>query len=351
MNPTANMTDVVDELRQLAQGQCIWCELGINHPAYSPCLRQGERSTPSAAALPRPFPGEIARFGEQDEFVLRMAVAEEDRLKAWHLVYQEYLLHGYTQPQELALRYSLHDALPDTATFLVEKSNQLIGTVTVFPDSPLGLPADETYQEEIDALRQAGRDPVEIGRLAIRQDLANDRRVLVNLLDALSLYARCVRRATDLVITVNPSHAKFYERAILFGRIGGQKDLGSVCGAAAVLLRLDLSLEEKARRWAHGEGPRPEVPIGGHTAYPHVSGLAEEEARVSRMRQVHRRPGEAFIRRYFVRVRPLIPELPSSLRYFFEQCYPGLRSAWVEQETWPGSGNRTTPANTMEGLT
>jgi hypothetical protein len=126
------------------------------------------------------------------------------------------------------------------------------------------------------------------------------------------------------VITVNPSHATFYERMILFERIGGERSLGSVCEAPAVLLRLDLGLEERARRWAHGEGPKPDTAIGRHTAYPYVSALEEEQRWVTVMGRIHRKPDENFVRKYFVCLKPLIPNLRSPLRYFFEQCYPGL---------------------------
>ena len=34
------------------------------------------------------------------------------------------------------------------------------------------------------------------------------------------------------------------------------------------------------------------------------------------------RPAESFLKRYFVKLRPLILNLPASLQYLFEKCYP-----------------------------
>jgi hypothetical protein len=255
--------------------------------------------------------------------VLRLAADGADRLKCWYLVYQEYVAMGYAPRKELEYRYSVHDALPEAATFIVEYQGEPVGTVSVFPDSPLGLPADEIYRDELNAMRAAGRRLVEVGRLTIRGEHKHEREILVNLFDALSIYGRRVCWATDLVITVNPSHAKFYERMILFERAGGEKSLGSVCGAAAVLLRLrQMEVEVPARRHAHDEGPKPAEWLGHRTFYPYLSGRREEDRRVDRMREVRRPPAEEFLKRYFVRLRPLIMNLPPALRGFMHACYP-----------------------------
>lgn len=286
-------------------------------------------------SLPAGWPasGEIARFGEGDAFALKLAVSEADRLKAWRLVYREYRSMGYVRPQALEYRYSIHDALPDAITILIERDDEAVGTVSVYPDSPLGLPADEAFGDRLAPFRRAGRRPAEIGRLTIGSEYANDRAVLLNLLDALAIGARAVRQASDLVITVNPCHAHFYERAALFERLGEKEKLDSVCGAPAVLLRLDADLEVAARRHAHGEGPRPEGLRRAHTIYSHLSGLAEECRRAERMRRACRRPDERFIRRWFMQARPLIQNLPPAAREFMQQCYPGLRPAWPARDT------------------
>ena len=341
--------------------ECVWCLVGLAHPpefADSCCASPEEMmpdagfSEPTALGLyPAADPvhlaraGEIARFGERDEFILRLAVTEEDRLKCWRLTHIEYMAQGYAKPGGLEYRYSIHDALPDTTTFLIEADGKPVGTVTVFPDSPLGLPADEIYRREIDGLRAAGRRPVEVGRLAISQEYAHERSILTNLFDILSICARRMHRADDLVITVNPSHAQFYRRMILFETAGEPRELDSVCGAPAVLLRLDLGREERSRRYAHGEGPKPADYPGGRTMYPRVSGRIEEESRVQRLRQFRRRPDGAFIRRYFVWLRPLIPGLSSGLRNFFETCYGDLgRGTWCTDRDDEGARASGLPA-------
>ena len=295
-------------------------ELFSDRSLVEPC---GGLDDAEDAVVNRESP-ELLKFGPAEEYTLRLATTEADRLRCWHLVYKEYLALGYTTAQELPYRYSIHDALPDTVTLLVEKDGEAIGTVTGIPDSALGLPADAIYRDELDALRGGGRRIMEVGRFAIERTHQSQRRILTSLMDILTIYARRVWGATDFVITVNPSHVKYYERMLLFKRQGGLKTLESVQGAPAVLLALDLGLEERIRRYAHGEGPKPEEYDGGHMLHQHSSNREQEEAHVARLGRLPRRLDREFLRRYFLWVRPLIAGLPEEAQALFENWYPGL---------------------------
>ncbi len=321
-------TDGLTDLKHLEPVECVGSASDIRHPPDPVCPRRETEVSPpclpESTLRDEVIPGEIWRFGRGDAYSARWAYTEKERLACWHFVYEEYLAKGYTDPQELEYRYTLHDALPDTATFWVAVHGAMQGTVTVFPDSPLGLPADELYQQELDMLRRAGGRPVEVGRLVIGPAHRNDLAVLIGLFDALSLYARRLLHATHLVLTVNPSHAKYYERMLLCDRIGEAKSMASVRGAPAVLLTLDTTLEVAMRAHMSDGGPKPEKYRGGRNFYSYLCGRAEEDRRVEQMVRWRRKPEEAFIRRYFVWLRPLIPQLPPNLQnFFFETCYPG----------------------------
>ena len=271
----------------------------------------------------------LRRFGRTGEYALRLALTEEDRLACWHLVYQEYLALGYTPVLEEPYRYSIHDALPGTITLLAEKDGVAVGTVSGIPDSPLGLPADAIYRDELDAMRARGRRLLEVGRLTIAREYANDRQILTNLFDALTIYTRRICQATDMVITVNPSHCRYYEGMLLFRKIGVDKALESVCGAPAVLLALDMDLEERIRRYATGEGPKPEEYAGGRSLYRYASNRAQENECVEQLVQLFRKPELHFLNKYFVWKRPLLQELSEHGQKMFESWYPGLETDWA----------------------
>ncbi len=209
----------------------------------------------------------VERFGPKNEFTLVLAASAEDRKTCWRLVYEEYLAKGYTKPNAERLRYSAHDALPDTFTFLVKEGETPAGTVSIYPDSPLGLPGEEIYGDEIETLRRAGRTLVEIGRLTIAPAFANDRKILMEMVEVPGMVARSVMKADDMVITVNPNHCSFYERMMRFETVGPAKVFGSVCGAEAVLLRMDLALQARMIEQARAPQSGPDSKRLRRTVY------------------------------------------------------------------------------------
>ena len=266
----------------------------------------------------------IERFGADSEFELHLAVTGEQRLVCWNLVHEEYVARGYAKPQTPPLRYTLHDALPDTGTFLVERAGAAVGTISVFPDSPLGLPADEIYRAEIDTLRDAGRIPAEIGRLTIASAHAQDRQALMKMIEIPCLYARHCLNATDVAITVNPAHERFYGRMMRFETLGATRAFGSVCGAPAVLMRMNLGYQEALIRSARGEGPSPDGVDAHRTVYRGFRRAEGACQAAGRIRRAQRPLAHDFMRTYFVRERSLLPVLRSPLKYFLSKCYPGF---------------------------
>ena len=240
----------------------------------------------------------VEPFGPFGEFSLELATTPEQRLICWRMVHEEYRAKGYTQDNGTELRFSEHDALPGTGTFLVKKGKTPIGTISVFPDSPLGLPADAIYRKEIAALRAQGRKVAEIGRLTVAAPFAGDRKVLMEMIEIPCMYARSVLKATDVVITVNPAHRSFYERMMLFDTLGQEKPFDSVCGAMAVLLRMDLARQRDLIRQAHGETEAEERRMR-RTVYRVFRSEADEARFAARVRKLRRPLPPDFLRRHF----------------------------------------------------
>jgi hypothetical protein len=108
-------------------------------------------------------------------------------------------------------------------------------------DSELGLPADLLYGEEVDSFRRRGRIPAEIISLGVAEEGRRaSQRILVKLFNYVYMISWYLRGATDFVITVNPHHADYYRRTMLFDRIGEERTYEKVSGAPAVLLTVPL---------------------------------------------------------------------------------------------------------------
>ena len=117
---------------------------------------------------------------------------------------------------------------------------QVVGTVTLIGDSPLGLPMDEIYQGDLDRFR------AQRCRLAEASALAAHPRyrgiglpLLLPLLRVLVTYAADLAALDLLCIAVNPRHVEFYRR-LTFEIFGELKPYAKVNGAPAVALCLHL---------------------------------------------------------------------------------------------------------------
>ncbi len=180
-------------------------------------------------------------FGKNKEYKIQVARTIQQRQQAWALVHDAYVRKQYASPQADGLWYGLHDALPSTTTFLVTREGEAVAALTIVLDSPLQLPADELYKDELDTMRRQGRRLCEIISLVNEEP---DRRLcmesLVHMFRLAYLAARKELGATDFIITVNPRHAAYYEGRLLFEQRGEERSYKKVAGAPAVLLTLNL---------------------------------------------------------------------------------------------------------------
>ena len=190
----------------------------------------------------------VAPWAPGLDWSISVASDRRSRERAWRLVHQVYCEKGYQANRDLGIRLLLQDALPESTTFLAESKPQgaaPLATLTLIPDSPLGLPMDGLYGRELDALRAAGRRPCEIAKLVACVEEKPGMELLLHLFKMAYLASRRLSDGTDFVITVNPRHEKYYRRLLLFEAIGETRSYDAVNGAPAVPLRLDLLTAEE----------------------------------------------------------------------------------------------------------
>lgn len=257
----------------------------------------------------------VHRFGVANEFSVRVAASTEDRRRAWALAYRVYRDKQYAQPNAQELWYSEYDLLPDTVTLLFERHNVLIGAVTVVPDSPLLLPADKTFPEEVARLRQHGGRPAEAISL-IQADLSERTGMLViaKLCEFTCLLAHQVLGMSDLVITVNPRHVEYYHKSMLFERQGGLAQCEKVSSAPAVFLTLNFAKMNDYIAQANTPGaPR--------TIYRRFMEPQEMAAVATSLREQLRPMDATTIQQYFVTERSVLPQLPSDIAECLADAY------------------------------
>ena len=194
-----------------------------------------------------------------EKVVYHIARERKDLEDCFSLVYKEYAKRRYIPKHyKNKLRMSLYNALPATTTFMVKRGKNLLATVTVIPDSPMGLPMDKIYKKEVEGLRKKGLRIAETSQLAIDSSLFpqgwfsmfNFKKLifLFKLFKLLSDHSMYVNKLDELCIAVNPKQQYIY-KFIFFEPLGGLKYYGSVNKAPAVAFHRSFkSFEEKSKK-------------------------------------------------------------------------------------------------------
>ncbi|CAB1064514.1 hypothetical protein D1BOALGB6SA_9310 [Olavius sp. associated proteobacterium Delta 1] len=171
------------------------------------------------------------------------------RQNAYELINKLYSQMGIVQKKDYGLWLSIYDALPETTTLTAEDDQGCCGgTLTIVFDSPIGLPADALFKEEIDEIRNSGRQICEFVSLGIGKTVKNSIKVLACLFYCGFLHAWQRNKSRELVITVHSRYENFYRRNIFFDRIGPERKYAKVNGEPTVLLKISLAALSRLRR-------------------------------------------------------------------------------------------------------
>lgn len=217
-------------------------------------------TAPQPTLEPRsPRDGRHRRHHWTDDAALgrfRFGVARETSVldAAFRLVHDQYVWRGFmTTPHPSGRRVNLRHALPSTRVFVASDGARIVGTVSVVLDSPLGLPMDEVFADQLDRFRRRGRRGAEVSALAMDADRrAHGIPVLMRLLRMVVLHAAEVARIDDLCLVVRPQHADFYQQFFSCEILGQPRDYEKVHIEGAVMLRLDLNEVRALIRAVHG---------------------------------------------------------------------------------------------------
>jgi len=185
---------------------------------------------------------------EIEDLQVRPAQSRSELEAAFHLVYKTYLSKGLIEPSRNEMRFSIFHAFPETVTFVSVLRGTVIATATLVADTEAGLPMDKIYHEELQELRESGRQLAEVTMLADRRN-NNLRRtipMLFLLMKRLFDRTRLELEADDVCIAVHPHHADFYKKYLLFEPLGPRRLYPAVEHNPAVAKRLDFrSVKER----------------------------------------------------------------------------------------------------------
>jgi hypothetical protein len=271
-------------------------------------------------------------------YLIRIASTREELSAAFDLAFGSVLGPDCERLVPGHMRPSIFHAIPTTVTFIAERQalttegngaaavedkassgrRDVVATLSLAPDSPLGLPMDESFAEATDAMRKEGRKPCELFELVVNvSDRQAVRELLMSMFRAAWLYAAEIAGATDLCIAVMPRHENFFRRRLLFHRSPSAPPIGRHDNAPVVFLSLDL---EKARqryleRYGSDESPG--------NLYRFFVACDEAEI-VDRMRRLRRELSPEDLRYFLVERTGILRKTTRQQIDCLRKFYPGL---------------------------
>ena len=181
--------------------------------------------------------------GETNGAIVLRAVNVEDLLAAYRLVHDAFVERGYIRAQSTGLRMRAFEALGTTATFVAKAEGTVVGVQSLAVDDPhLGLPSDGAFQAEIDKLRGRGRLVCEATNEAVDVSWRKTA-VPTELMRCCFAHALAIG-CTDIITTVSPGHAKFYQ-LLGFQQISDVRSYSKGIDDPVVVVHFDLSALEK----------------------------------------------------------------------------------------------------------
>lgn len=209
----------------------------------------------------------------QKLFKIRLADSSGHRTAASFLVKRRYAWRGYEVD-------GVDERHPNRITLSAcDHEETTVATISVGLDSGAGLFVDALYRDDVDRLRASGGRVCEFTKLAIDASVQS-KPVLAALFHIAYIYARLLKRCTDLFVEVNPRHVTFYRRMLGFDEWGSTRYDKRV-DAEAVLLRLDLAFAEQEIAVMGG---RPDLAATKRSLYPYFFSAREETGIVHRLR-------------------------------------------------------------------
>lgn len=184
----------------------------------------------------------------------RSARTLDEIREAYQLVYQEYLASGYCRENVSGLHYTSFSILPESRTFLILKDKRLLGTLSLIPDSPCGLPMESAFPDCVRSLRRADRRIAEAGLFTLDRGIFHGRNLALThfhkltgcfwLFKTMLDYARTCARITDLLIAVHPKHENLY-RNLAFKPVAVRESYAGAHGKPALAMHLDVERLKK----------------------------------------------------------------------------------------------------------
>lgn len=178
---------------------------------------------------------------QDPHFRVEIARTKEDLECAYALLHDCYVGIKIMDPQPSGLRCNLFSFLPTSTIIVAKYKGHVVGTVSAIKDSSSGLPSDKEFKKENDQFRKQGKVLIEASALAVAPEFRRNHGVSLLIMKHLYNYCRLCFRGDYMVGAVHPKSEDFYKALWQFEKNGEPSQYGSLKGAAAIHISMELS--------------------------------------------------------------------------------------------------------------
>lgn len=152
------------------------------------------------------------------EYVFKLAETDDEIEQALALVHDSYAHLGYIDEKPEGLHFNAHICLPMSSTIVIKHKDEVVGTMSVVPDSPLGLPSEVTW--DLQKVKSETPKIAEISCLAIKRTHKSSKgHLLLTLCKFLYEYCTEVAFIDGVVFAATLEVEPFYTDLLLFKRV------------------------------------------------------------------------------------------------------------------------------------
>jgi len=155
-----------------------------------------------------------------ENITIKYTIELKELKRIFAFVHHRYLAANIIEPQPQNMWITKFHLLPKTKIFTAYRKddpecNQPICTATIVFDTPeFGLPSDNIYHDKLEEFRKQGKKLVEFCSLAALPNM-QARNAYFPIFKILYKYTRFCG-FTDIIISIQPKHAEFYKKILLF---------------------------------------------------------------------------------------------------------------------------------------
>lgn len=151
------------------------------------------------------------------ELVIKLAETEDELTEAFRVLHDSYVQSNFSSAQSSGLRLIKQFSAPTTCIIVAKWNHQVVGTLSVVVDGPMGLPMESEF--DLSVLRSRSLRFGEISSLAIKKEFRHNKDILLLMFNFYLWMARDYLQLDAAVIAVDPAWTSFYQGLFFFKKL------------------------------------------------------------------------------------------------------------------------------------